>query len=95
MDRKRTEEGDKDAVFGEVLQLLRSLPSAKFEVLARIMHFDSAAAARDFFCINPHLFPRHVSLISHEANDEELRKCKRLRLAQQDAMFEHQSASPL
>jgi hypothetical protein len=88
MDRKRTEEGDKDAVFGEVLQLLRSLPSAKFEVLARIMHFDSAAAARELFCINPHLFPRHVSLISHEANDEELRKCKRLRLAQQDAKFE-------
>ncbi len=62
MDGRRTLDGNMDEEFGEVLHLLRSLPSAKFEVLARSMHFDSPAAARDFFCINPHLF--HVSLIS-------------------------------
>ena len=77
MDNRSNEEGDKDAEFGEVLHLLGALEDAKLEVLARSMHFDSPAAARDFFCIHPHLFP--VSLISHEANDEELRERKRLR----------------
>jgi hypothetical protein len=86
MGKRSTQEGEKDEEFGEVLHLLGSLEHTKLEVLARSMHFDSPAAARDFFCINPHLF--HVSLISHEANDEELRTSKRLRLAQHEAKFE-------
>ena len=86
MGKRSTQEGEKDEEFGEVLHLLGSLEHAKLEVLARSLHFDSPAAARDFFCINPHLF--HVSLISHEANDEELRTSKRLRLAQHEAKFE-------
>jgi len=86
MDRWSTQEGDKDEEFGEVLHLLGSLEHADLEVLARSMHFDSPAAALDFFCINPHLF--HVSLISHEANDEELRERKRSRLAEKEAKFE-------
>ena len=86
MGKRSTQEGEKDEEFGEVLHLLGSLEHAKLEVLARSMHFDSPAAARDFFCINPHLF--HVSLISHEADDEELRTSKRLRLSQHEAKFE-------
>ena len=86
MDRLSTQEGDKDEEFGEVLHLLGSLEHSKLEVLARSMHFDSPAAARDFFCINPHLF--HVSLISHEANDEALTERKRSRLAEKEAKLE-------
>ena len=86
MGKRSTQEGEKDEEFGEVLHLLGSLEHAKLEVLARSMHFDFPAAARDFFCINPHLF--HVSLISHEADDEELRTSKRLRLSQHEAKFE-------
>ena len=80
------QQGDKDDEFAEVLSLLASLSPSKFEMLARSLHFDSPAAVRDFFCINPHLF--HVSLISHEAKDEEFRERKRLRLSQQHEEFE-------